>query len=435
MPQELIQFDVRKRLTKICLILLLGIGVLWSYFAVRWYLGNTMAEYFNTDENDLDLARLARSLAPADPLTHWRLAQVSQKQLPPGQAADAIPEYEKAVSLSPNDYRLWMSLGMAWEQSGEVGRGEHALRQAVALAPSYAYPRWYLGNLLLREAEYDEAFAELRKASEADPELQSQMFNLVWEVYGDDFDSLRKAVGEEASTHAQFSLYLLKREKFAEGLRLWNTLTQEEKTANKAAGDAMVSTLIGARRFHDAMNIWNELLPKNAVLAGEGRMFDGGFEETVTYSPEVVFGWQVKPGPQMQIGIDPAVSHSGLRSLRLLFQVRAKFAYDFSATQLVPVAAGTTYDFECYVRTEKLQSGGTPLIQIVDASDGSFLAVSRSAPSGDNDWNRIELSFKTKDTTEAVMVKIIRDTCGEDATVCPIFGGVWYDDFSFKRRD
>ena len=89
-------------------------------------------------------------MAPDDPLPHWRIAQVSQKTLPLDQQVAAIAEYEKAVSLSPNDYRFWMTLGTAQEQVGNPAKAELALKRAVALAPAYAYPHWYLGNLYLR---------------------------------------------------------------------------------------------------------------------------------------------------------------------------------------------------------------------------------------------------------------------------------------------
>ena len=58
------------------------------------------------------------------------------------------------------------------------------------------------------------------------------------------------------------------------------------------------------------------------------------------------------------------------------------------------------------------------------------------APSGTNDWNRLSFTFKTGDKTEAVMLRIVRVSCGtEETPICPIFGSVWYDDFSIKRRN
>ncbi|HKZ02496.1 MAG TPA: tetratricopeptide repeat protein, partial [Pyrinomonadaceae bacterium] len=178
MSQPLIHIDSRKTVTRVLTIFVLAVAAAWAVLLVRWYIGNTLAEYFNPESSGADLARMAVSLAPDDPLTHWRLADFTERKLPIDEIGAAIQEYEVAVSLSPFDYRYWMALGRALEQAGEMERGERALRRAVELAPSYSYPRWYLGNLLLRNERYDEAFHELRQASEADPEFRSQLFNL-----------------------------------------------------------------------------------------------------------------------------------------------------------------------------------------------------------------------------------------------------------------
>jgi cytochrome c-type biogenesis protein CcmH/NrfG len=434
MAQEIIHISARNPVVKILLVLLLLAAGVWSYFAVRWYLGNTLAEYFNPGGNTLDVAHMAANLAPNDPLTHWRIAQVSQKTLPLDQQAPAIAEYEKAVALSPNDYRFWMSLGTAYEQSGDAAKAEQALKRAVVLAPDYAYPRWYLGNLFLRNGRYDDAFAELRLASEADAELRPQLFNLIWEVYSNDPEALRNAVGQSPEARAQFALYLLGQKRFEEGLRLWEGMSAEDKRANKQTGESIVTTLRNELRFHDAMSVWNGLASEK-FRAEAGQVFDGSFEESVAYGPETVFGWQVQGAPQMQIGIDPAKSHGGERSLRLVFQVRANLDA-INISQLVPVTPQTEYEFECFVSTDKLQTGSAPEIQIIDATTGAGLVSSPQAPGGTNDWNRVTMSFKTGEKTEAVMLKIARISCKtEDTPICPIFGSVWYDDFSFKRRN
>jgi tetratricopeptide (TPR) repeat protein len=433
MPKELIELDARRPTIRIAALLaLIGVAV-WSTFVMRWYVGNTIAEYFVMDENSIEVAKRAESLAPRDPLTHWRLAGVLLKKLPPDQLTQVTSEYEEAVRLSPNDYRLWMALGLGLEQLGDTKRGEEALRQATVLAPSYVYPHWYLGNLLLRTARYDEGFAELRRASDADPEFRPQLFNLAWQVYNTDFDALKIAVGSTAEARAGLTLYLFGLQRFEDGLRLWNSLNESEKRANISSGFSIVSTLIGAQRFYDAMHVWNELAPDESSRASIERMIDGGFEADITHGREAVFGWQVKQANQMQIGIDPSHAHTGVRSLRLLFQVNSRLD-SINVSQLVPVSANTQYDFEYYVKTEKLQSGSTPAIQIVEAADGSVLASSDSAGTGDNDWKRVALSFKTGTKTQAVIVRTVREGCGE-TPVCPIFGMMWYDDFRFQRRN
>lgn len=434
MPQELVHVNVRNPLVRIVLILLLVAAAAWSYFAVRWYAGNTLAEYFNPAQNNLQIAEMAESLAPKDPLTHWRIAQVMQKILPLDQQAKTIAEYERAVMLSPNDYRFWMALGTAHEQAGDSAKAEVALKRAVALAPAYSYPRWYLGNLLLRNGRYEEAFKELRLAAEADTELQPQQFNFLWAIYSDDLEALKKAIGESSHTRASFALYLVTRQQYEDALRVWDSLSADEKKSNREIANSMITNLINARQYHDAVKVWNDIAANERYRAELGKIFDGGFEEAINYSQEMVFGWQVKNAPQLQIGIDPGKSNAGARSLRLLFQVRANLDA-MNISQLIPVEPNSEYDFEYYFMTEKLETGSAPMVQVNDATDGALLGTSPMAPSGTNPWNRLGMSFKTTAKTEAITLKIVRVKCSdEDAPICPIFGSIWYDDFSLKRR-
>ena len=435
MPQEVIHLSTRNFFVKLLLIVLLLAAGVWSYFVVCWYLGNTLAEYFDPAEKNVRPAEMALWMAPGDPMTHWRVAQVQQRLLPLDQQAQSIAEYEKAVRLSPNDYRFWMALGTASEQVGDAARAEQALRQAVALAPSYAYPHWYLGNLLLRRGRYDEAFLELHLASEADTELQPQQFSLIWEIYGADPQALKKAVGDSAATRAKFGLYLVGRQKFAEGLQMWDGLSPDEKHANKETGEEMVNSLIAAYHYHDAVKVWNDSILHEKFRAEIGRMVDGGFEDASGYGPEMVFGWQVKTLPNLQIGVDEQKTHAGSGSLRLVFHVRTNIE-NINISQLVPVATNTEYELEFYVASEKLETGSPTLVQIMDPTTSAVLVSSPPAANGNSDWNRVALSFKTGDKTEAVTIRIARPSCGTDeAPVCPIFGSVWYDDFSLKRRN
>lgn len=431
MPEQLLRIKATIP-AKLMMIFVVTLALLSSWFVVRAYVGNTMAEYFQADDRRLETAQSAVSLAPNDPFTHWRLAHVIQNELPPDQISRSVAEYEKAVSLSPNDYRLWMDLGAALEQQGESEKAELAIRQAVNLAPSYAYPRWLLGNLLLRSGRYDEAFAELRLASDRDNSFRPQLFNFAWQLNKDDFHSLTAAVGETAEARAQFSKYLIERGRFDEGLRLWNALTESEKRANKPAADAIIATLVQSKRFHQAMTVWNDIAPGVTYRAEIDHVIDGGFEDDVAHDPGAAFGWQVQATPQLQTGIDPRQGHSGTRSLRLLFQVRARID-QMKVSQLVPVQPDTEYEVECYVKTEKLQSAATPVIFIGDAGDRKNLATSEPAPDGNNDWQRVALSFKTGAKTEAITINVDRASCG-DNQVCPIFGTAWYDDFNLKRR-
>ena len=121
--------------------------------------------------------------------------------------------------------------------------------------------------------------------------------------------------------------------------------------------------------------------------------------------------------------------------MRMAFRVPINLE-QVNVAQLIAVLPQTDYDFECYVSTEKLETGSAPQVQILDAASGAVLASSAQAPGGTNDWNRISFTFKTGDFTQGVILKVVRVSCSNEETpVCPIFGSVWYDDFSIKRRN
>ena len=398
---------------------------------MRWYIGNTLAEYFTPETARLQTAQNAVSLAPSDPLTHWRLGDFIHKRLPPDQIFQAVAEFERSVSLSPNDYRYWTAWGLALEQSGEYEKAEKALLEAVRLAPAYAFPRWHLGNLLLRRGRYEEAFSHLRVASDANEELRPQLFGVAWQVYGSDFEAQQSAVGNRPDIRAQFALYMIQRSRFDEGLRVWNTLSESEKKTYRPVADTVISKLIALKRFRSAADFWNQIAPDPTYRTAPGQIIDPSFENNISHNADFLFGWQVPSVPQVQTGITTNIGHKSNRSLRLFFQAQSNLE-PIAVSQLVPVQPNATYSFECYARTEKLISASTPIVRIDDANDGAELAVSSKLPTGDNDWSLISLMFKTGPKTEAINVNIYRAPCDEENTVCPIFGTVWYDNFALK---
>lgn len=432
MPRELAQLDMSRRATRVVVIAGLLVAGAWSMFAFRWYLGNTLAEYFNTQLNDVEIARLAVSLAPGDPLTHWRLGQVYQQKLPLDQQQQVIAEFQTAARLSPNDYRLWTSLGTAYEHSEDPIQAERALRQAVALAPSYAYPHWYLGNLFLRSGRYDEAFSELRFACDADPELRPELFNIVFQINGNDLEAMKKEIGPSSESHAEFAQYLLTVNRADDGLLVWNGLNDQQKKEFRNSGNAIMTKLLELKRFHDAVNVWNSLTTGVGAHGGVEEIVDGGFEEPLSHGAEVVFGWRLTPTPQMQLSVDSNRGHDSSRSLRLVFQAHNKLDA-INVSQLVPVNSSTQYQVDFYVRTNKLQTATPPFVQVLDV-DGTMLGQSAVAPTGDNEWTSVSFSFKSGSKTEAVTIRVAREACAAD-DLCPIFGTVWYDDFSIKRTN
>jgi hypothetical protein len=411
---------------------LLALAGCWQ--ASRWYIGNTMAEFAPRLENGgLETARSALRLAPNDPWTHWTYAGLAKSSFEPGVLQESVSEYEEAVRLSPNDYRFWMDLGRAREQAGDAAGGEKALRRAVELAPAYAYPRWYLGNLLLRAGRGDESFQELRRAADADPKLRPQIFNVAWHVFGEDVQAVRNAVGNSPAARGEFAAYLGGRQRFDDALSLWASLSAAEKREQRANGEALMNALVAARRYRASQSILRDLAPDDVAATLSAEQFtNGGFESDVGASAAGIFGWQVTSIPQAQVGVDPNYRHTGQRSLRVLFKSPSTLEFK-NISQLIVVEPGAQYRFTCFVRTDDLKSAGTPLIEILDGADERE-ALGATAPLavGRSDWQQLTVDFKVPATTEAIKVRVVRAACVGDP-VCPIYGIVWYDDFNLQR--
>jgi hypothetical protein len=425
--------DVRMPLLRVALLLPVALALVCSWYAGRWYFGNSIAEFTpKVEDGAMDSAQTALSLAPGDPLSHWSAGQVEMREFSPEKLAEAVKHFERAASLSPNDYRLWMDLGRAREQTGDAAGSEKAFRRAVELAPSYSYPRWFLGNLLLRQGRQDEAFVELRRAGETDDRLRPQIYNLAWYVYGQDVQAVERAVGDSSGARAQLAVYLIGREQIDDAMRIWSGLNAAEKREQRETGDALVKALVAAKRYRAVLDVSRDLAAQGAALPEVGQFFNGGFESDAGAVVANLFGWQVNASTEVQIAIDPRTSHQGSRSLRVIFNAPTKLAFN-NISQLVVVEPSSDYRFECYGRTQNLRTAGAPAIEILDAQDGTVLATSAPLSIDNTDWQHLTVDFKTPAKVEAVTVRTTRATCGPKMAVCPILGMVWYDDFNLQR--
>lgn len=401
-----------------------------TWFALRWYVGNTVSEYTSTaDADGIEMARLGARWAPDNALAHWRLGSLQERNFSAANLAAALDEYRLAVEVEPNDFRYWMELGRALEAAGDIQNGEKALRRAVELAPSYSYPHWQYGNLLLRQGKVDEAFAELARAAEADSNMQTPVFALASQVFGDDQSRIARAL-PSSSLRLEFALSLITAGKPDEALRVLQTVSVDDRKAQGATVDEIIKALIAGHYYHAALSLLRDSQTNAAEQPALGQFWNGGFETPLPTKDERPFHWLMDSHSQVQLTIDNERPHSGQHSLKMVFKSQSKLD-SIPLWQTVIVEPDTEYKIQFYARTEGLVSGSRPLLAVKDLS-GGMLAKSSPLPSGTNDWQPATLTFKTKPKEEGILITFYRETCGQDA-ICPIFGSVWYDDFNLQR--
>ena len=429
---SVVTFTFNPPATRWLLLLPALLALSMSWFAIRWYIGDTIAEYAPTpDQGGTDLAEVATHWAPDDPLTHWRLASFAMQDFSADNLAVAVREYELAVKAAPYDYRYWMEYGRALEASGDRDSAEKALKRAVELAPSYSNPRWYYGNLLLRQGKVDEAFQHLARAAEADPAMQQPVFALAAQVFGDDTGQTVKYL-PSSTLRLQLAMNLINANKFAEAARVMKTVSEADQKAQSELTEEIMKALIDRKQFRAALSVLREIQPDPSQLPLLAQVWNPGFENQFPLMDPKPFHWMIDSKPQAQMSIDN-VAHGGSKSLRMDFRAPSRLA-GITASQTVVVEPDTTYQLQFYLRTEKLVSGATPAVMIADEVNGGWLTTAQPAPSGTNDWQPVTLEFRTKPTTDGISIHFIRGNCSDDPKeVCPIFGTIWYDDFNLQR--
>jgi tetratricopeptide (TPR) repeat protein len=428
---SVITIDLKPSALRWLLIIPALLAVTGATFAARWYIGNTVADYTSTPDTDgIEMARLAARWAPGNALTHWRLGSLQEQNFSANNLTAAVAEYRVAVEVGPYDFRYWLELGRALEAAGDRENSEKALRRAVELAPSYSQPRWQYGNLLLREGRVDEAFSHLSRAAEADTRMQAPVFGLAAQMFGDDPAALGKALPSSA-LRLQFALSLVRSGKPEAALTLLRSVSAADRKSESAVTDELAKAFIDGHYYHAALPLLSDSRTFAAPLPASEQISNGGFESPISEGDGNIFHWGITSRSNAQISIDNQHAHSGQGSLRIIFKSSGRLD-SIPVSQTVIVEPDTQYKLQFFVRSEALITASSPLVVIRDIS-GQTLASSSPIAGGTHDWQLVTLTFKSRPKEEGVQISFAREACAEKDPVCPIFGTLWYDDFTLQR--
>lgn len=100
---------------------------------------------------------------------YWRIAQGNELRLA-GRFAEAIPHYERAIALAPDEVEAYAGLGAALLGLGRAEEAIIPLQRAIALNPRHYWAHRLLGNAYLRLERYALAAEELTQAYVLNPD-------------------------------------------------------------------------------------------------------------------------------------------------------------------------------------------------------------------------------------------------------------------------
>ncbi|CAN5145257.1 hypothetical protein BH20ACI2_BH20ACI2_04610 [soil metagenome] len=416
--QDLVEIKATGIKTRVMIGIEVLIALIFAWIAISMQFGGLLAENTTPGEpNANEIAGLSVSLAPGDPQAHNLAAMTADDPL------TSVEQFETTVRSAPNDYRWRVALGRAYEQIDQVEKAEAQLKAAAALAPTYAFPRWHLGNFYVRQGREDEAIEELKKATTNHFTFREQVFSLAWDFSNGDPAQVERVAAENAETRAYLSRFLALRGQGEHVLRVWNQLDDADKTRFNIVGRWAIQDLYGKGNFPEALEIARQLGDTNAVPES---ISNPSFEDPVVDGPQARFSWEIFRGePRVEVTVDNQVRQQGTRSLKISFRGvgRSDLVNIF---QTVIVKPDTNYTLRFWIRTEGLKSPVRPLLQIVSANDNAVLGTSGMFPPESPEWSQMSVSFRSGSGTNAISIRTSRPSCGEQ---CTVTGVLWYDNF------
>jgi len=360
---------------------------------------------------------------PNDPEAHYTRGAVAN-QLEDSQVA--LAEFERAVSLRPRDYYLWIELGLARDNVGDQTGALSAYNEALRLAPFYAQPRWLRGNLLFRMGKYDEAFVDLRESVKSNPEYFPAFIDLAWGASRKDSKLTEQLIQPQTDqAHAALAEFYAKHNVGDQAIIHLRALG----TINNELRKKIVRDLQDAGSLKYAFAVWSSNWDPDV---SKPSIFDGGFEGTLNID-STGFGWHLATqDPGISFSLDMGGAQSGQRSLRVTLTGHPSPNSEL-VTQTVLLEPSKHYKLHCFAKTSNVVTGGPFVIVVKDAKTNQLLGKSNETPTGTQPWQPFTAAFETGPATTAIRFVLQREECS--SSPCPAFGTINLDSFSIVVND
>lgn len=367
-----------------------------------------LASYWLASGN-LDLMERGANLVPGNAAAWESLGRLRQWDLANPDFPGAIANYKKAVQADPHWAHYWMDLASAYEAAGDSSNARDAFLGAKAVYPVSAEVAFYYGNFLLRQQDYSEAFAELRRAVRTDRTLLPLAISRTWRSSEDIDELLNQMLPPEADAYLQALDFFASIHQAQPGLAIWQRLLDLGQPIVLARTFPFFEELIREDRGDDARRMWREAVlaagqpypqPREGSLIWNGdfsRVFaNGGLE------------WRWLPFPGIAIDFDTEPAPHGSRAVRLDFNGGSNPAVG-APLQYVPVEPGRAYHFHAYMRTQDITTESGMRFSIADPNHPGAPNLLTDNFTGSHRWTSLDADYTTGPQTHFLLVRLLRN--------------------------
>ena len=179
----------------------------YAFMAFCYFYGwfHMWSEFDDTLDRAYELAKRGAALDSKSAVAVMRLGFIEYWMR---RFDQAIPNFEKATALAPNNAEVCVQLGQMLNYWGDPERGMEMIEKALSLE-TFAPAMWefYAGCSRLLLNRYDEAITILKRVTEQAPKFSPAHFSLAWAyVELGRFDDAHEAIKAALGINSQYTL-------------------------------------------------------------------------------------------------------------------------------------------------------------------------------------------------------------------------------------
>lgn len=403
---------------------LVAFAAIWfSCLSAKLYL----AAHWN-ESADPNQWRAAARLEPGNARYWEHIGLYNQWNLEHRNLPEAIHDLQRAAKIDPRAEHPWMELADAEEMQGEVSRARQAYEMAQSDDPISPSVAWRYGSFLLREEDFREGFAELRRALTVEPLLEASAISECWAADPEVSAIVDQLLPQTSDSYIRAINYFVSHKQARAALVVWGHLWKSNQPFAMASTVDLVNELIHEDRMRDARNVWKEALQATGWPHSTGNtpsmIFNGGFEQDFL---DGGFDWRESRADGVSYAFDDGVSHTGRRSLRVSFDGTANINFQ-NIFQYAAVEPRCRYRFAAFLRTEAISTDSGIRFEIFDPRHPAEVQTWTPSLRGTNPWTRETVNVESGPETHLLEILLRRTPSSKFDN--KLRGIVWVDDIS-----